>query len=184
MHSRMLRHFSTSSLERIKVMVAPVPVRFYGAEASTRGAGAQRGRCGNRSPGHCVDKATGAIIRVRDRAPASVKDPAPSRPGSFNCGIAQPAAQCGSARLLNVSVRGFLRSQELRIFPVPGVLACAEWTELPRKRARASDELLGVGLQSHEHVVTGQPAPGDDLGHRILQLVSTAKPRTAAGTTI
>jgi hypothetical protein len=54
------------------------------------------------------------------------------------------------------------------------MLACTEWTELSRKRAGASDEFLGIGLQSYEHVVTGQPAPGDDLGHRILQFVSTA----------
>src|SRR6516162_1951034 len=164
MHSRMLRHFSTSSLERIKVTVAPVPTRFWGPEASTRGAPAQRGRCGNRLPGHCVDEATGAIIRVRDRVLLPAKDPRPSRPGSFNCRIGQLAAERGSARLLNVSVRGFLRSQEFRIFPVPEVLVCTEWTELSRKRARASDELLGVGLQSRDHVVTGQPAPGDDLG--------------------
>jgi hypothetical protein len=51
------------------------------------------------------------------------------------------------------------------------MLTCAEWTELAREWTGPPDEFLRISLHSHEHVVAGQPALGDDLSHRILHLV-------------
>ena len=36
----------------------------------------------------------------------------------------------------------------------------------PPQRAGRPGELLGVSVQPHEHIVSGEPALGDDLGHR------------------
>src|SRR5262245_8879954 len=72
----------------------------------------------------------------------------------------------GSAGLLNVLFGLGLRAQEFRILFVPEVLAGAERTELAHERTGAADEVLWVHIHSHELVVTGQPAAGDDLGHR------------------
>jgi hypothetical protein len=99
-----------------------------------------------------------------------------------SCGLlpAAPAGRgCASARLLNVRAPRSLRCQELRVFLVPEMLARTERTEPPREWAGAAGELLGINLHSHEHIVAGQSAPGDDLSHRILRLVPLRVVRVA-----
>src|SRR5258706_9386299 len=73
---------------------------------------------------------------------------------------------CRSASLLDAEPDGGPRRQELRVLFMPEVLAGTERTELARERTRRSRELLGISVHPHEHVVSGQPAPGDDLSHR------------------
>src|SRR6185369_10616650 len=71
-----------------------------------------------------------------------------------------------SARLLNADTRRRLRRQEFGILPVPQVIAGTERTELALEGTGRPGEFLGVDVQPHEHVMTGQPAPRDDLRHR------------------
>jgi hypothetical protein len=114
-------------------------------------------------PASALNGPTGATIRVRDRAPALVEDPGPSRPGSFT--FAYPERK-RSACLLNAGFHHFLGAQKLRIFFVPEVLARAEWTEFSREWSRRSNEFLGISIHSHKHIMASQPASGDDLRHR------------------
>src|SRR5262249_23854312 len=100
-----------------------------------------------RSEGHC---ATAVLFRDRPRR---------SRPRS--------------ARLLDAAARHRLGSHELRVLPVPEVIAGAEWTEFAGEGPGRADEVLGVDIHSHEHVMAGQPAPRDDLRHRTPPLYNT-----------
>jgi hypothetical protein len=76
-----------------------------------------------------------------------------------------------SARLLNMRASGWLYRQELGVFLVPGMLAHTEGTELACEWTGTPNELSRIGFHSHEHIVAGQPAPRDDLGHLILHPV-------------
>jgi len=72
-----------------------------------------------------------------------------------------------SARLLNADTRRRLRRQEFGILLVPQVIAGTERTELSLEGTGRPGEFFGIDVQPHEHVMAGQPAPRDDLRHRI-----------------